>query len=143
MRRLTTRAQFQAVLAGQIVARTGHFALHYRPHEAAQADAALQQAGRYAKELFPQRGLWLGAMAPKRWARRAVTRNLIKRQIHQVSAQNERLLQPCAHVVRLRAAFDPREFVSAATARLRKAVAAEVAELFQIAARRAAQGGEP
>jgi division/cell wall cluster transcriptional repressor MraZ len=31
--------------------------------------------------LFAVRDVWLGAMVPKRWAKRAVTRNSIKRQI--------------------------------------------------------------
>jgi ribonuclease P protein component len=32
---------------------------------------------------------WLGAMVPKRWARRSVTRHTIKRQIYAVSSDYE------------------------------------------------------
>jgi RNase P protein component len=35
---------------------------------------------------------WIGALIPKRWAKRAVTRNAIKRQIYTVSQQFE---PPC------------------------------------------------
>ena len=45
-------------------------------------------------------------MVPKRWARRAVTRNTIKRQIYAVGALFEARLPQAAHVVRLRTAFD-------------------------------------
>ena len=46
--------------------------------------------------------VWLGAMVPKRWARRAVTRNAIKRQIYNVSERFGDRLPVAAHVVRLR-----------------------------------------
>ena len=35
--------------------------------------------------LFSIEDVWMGALVPKRWARRAVTRNAIKRQIYSVS----------------------------------------------------------
>ena len=69
-------------------------------------------------------------MVPKRWAKRAVTRNTIKRQIYSVSTQFSRQLSPHAHVVRLRAAFDRKEFVSATSEALKAAVRAELLELF-------------
>src|SRR5256885_7500066 len=34
---------------------------------------------------------WLGAMVPKRWARRSVTRHTIKRQIYAVDRKSTRL----------------------------------------------------
>lgn len=69
-------------------------------------------------------------MVPKRWAKRAVTRNAIKRQIYTVSAQFEPHLGIAAHVVRLRATFDRAEFVSATSERLKAAVRAELLSLF-------------
>ena len=72
----------------------------------------------------------LGAMVPKRWAKRAVTRNTIKRQIYAVSSQFSLSLAPRAHVVRLRAAFDRKEFVSATSEVLKAAVRAELLDLF-------------
>jgi ribonuclease P protein component len=80
--------------------------------------------------------VWLGAMVPKRWARRAVTRNTIKRQIYAVAAGFEARMQPAAHVVRLRAAFDRKHFVSATSDTLKDAVRAELQQLFAAAERR-------
>ena len=75
-------------------------------------------------------------MVPKRWARRAVTRNAIKRQIYTVGAGFEARMQPAAHVVRLRAAFDRKHFVSATSDTLKDAVRAELQQLFAAAERR-------
>ena len=124
MQRLKTRAQFQAVLAGATVARTAHFALH---RCALDAPAGVEP-------LFATEDVWLGAMVPKRWARRAVTRNAIKRQIYTVSAAVAESLPCAAHVVRLRAAFDRQKFVSAASDQLKAAVRAELQQLLERAA---------
>ena len=121
MQRLKTRAQFQAVLAGATVARTAHFALHRCALDAA--------AG--AEPLFGTPAVWLGAMVPKRWARRAVTRNAIKRQIYTVSAASEASLPQAAHVVRLRSGFDRKEFVSATSDKLKAAVRTELEQLLE------------
>ena len=80
--------------------------------------------------LFPVSGVWLGAMVPKRWAKRAVTRNAIKRQIYNVSAEFESALTERAHLVRLRSGFDRVQFVSATSEALRSAVRAELVQLF-------------
>ena len=80
--------------------------------------------------LFPKSAVWLGAMVPKRWAKRAVTRNAIKRQIYNVSADFEPLLSERAHLVRLRATFDRSQFVSASSDVLKAAVRAELQQLF-------------
>lgn len=69
-------------------------------------------------------------MVPKRWAKRAVTRNAIKRQIYHVSNALEPALAQSAHVVRLRAAFDRKQFVSATSDALKAAVRAELLQLF-------------
>jgi ribonuclease P protein component len=80
--------------------------------------------------LFGAFDVWLGAMVPKKWARRAVTRNTIKRQIYNVSAHFADALPCAAHVVRLRNAFDPRLFPSATSAALRAAVRQGLLALF-------------
>ncbi|NMM07906.1 ribonuclease P protein component [Polaromonas sp.] len=130
MQRLKTRPQFQAVLAGAIVARTTHFALH---RNALEAKAMQNQPGKRAEApaLFPVRDLWIGAMVPKRWAKRAVTRNAIKRQIYTVSADLLLQFPPAAFVVRLRRDFSRQEFVSASSEQLKQAVRAEVQALLQ------------
>jgi ribonuclease P protein component len=126
VQRLKTRPQFQAVLAGKTLARTTHFALHC-------ADLVLEVhvgSGPQAP-LFSHACVWLGAMVPKRWAKRAVTRNAIKRQIYTVSAQFEPHLGVAAHVVRLRAGFDRKQFVSATSELLKTAVRVELQSLFE------------
>jgi ribonuclease P protein component len=80
-------------------------------------------------------------MVPKRWAKRAVTRNCIKRQIYQVSAFFETGLFQRAHVVRLRAGFDRSTFVSATSQVLKATVRAELVQLFERA--RSAQVTRP
>lgn len=122
VQRLKTRSQFQAVLAGATLAKTTHFALHCCVLDL-PADAE-------APALFPLQAVWLGAMVPKRWAKRAVTRNAIKRQIYNVSADFEPVLSQRAHVVRLRSAFDRAHFISATSDVLKDAVRAELQQLF-------------
>jgi len=131
VQRLKTRPQFQAVLAGSTVARTAHFALHR-----AALDSPLRDSKESSLEtglavaLFQARVVWVGAMVPKRWAKRAVTRNAIKRQIYNVSTCFESALPVAAHVVRLRAGFDKAIFVSATSDAFKAAVREELHLLF-------------
>jgi ribonuclease P protein component len=127
VQRLKTRAQFQAVMAGTTVSRTAHFALHRL-----EMDAGPGSDGPQA--LFAVREPWIGALVPKRWAKRAVTRNAIKRQIYTVSQTIEPPLPVAAHVVRLRSGFDRQQFVSATSDALKRAVRGELQELFARAA---------
>jgi len=69
-------------------------------------------------------------MVPKRWAKRAVTRNAIKRQIYAVSLEFESSMACAAHVVRLRSAFDRKLFFSATSDALKAAVRHELQQLF-------------
>ena len=139
MQRLKTRPQFQAVLAGNIVARTAHFALHCnRFHlQTSQADLEKSTVNGFvapmllSSVLFPSQSVWIGAMVPKRWARRAVTRNTIKRQIYIVSAGFLNNYPQAAFVVRLRKEFSRKEFFSATSDFLREAVRAEIVTLMQ------------
>ena len=71
-------------------------------------------------------GWWLGAVVPKRHAKRAVTRNLIKRQIRATLARHAQGLPHGLWVVRLRAPFDSNVFASAASPALRAAARAEL-----------------
>jgi len=131
LQRLKTRDQFQAVLAGGTVARTLHFALHCAALDAPPARPDdLPRRAATARPLFALRQVWLGAMVPKRWAKRAVTRNAIKREIYTVSNHFESALPVAAHVVRLRAGFDRAQFISASSGVLRAAVRQELQRLF-------------
>ncbi len=89
---------------------------------------------------------WLGAVVPKRHARRSVTRVLLKRQIRQLVnlqaiphltlPQGRHVLAPGLWVVRLHAPFDRERFPSAASDALRKAAGAELAKVLADASRR-------
>lgn len=148
MQRLKTRPQFQAAMAGGTVSRTAHFALHRLALDAGGGGTASQAGATDStgpgslpltqgpQALFAVPDVWLGAMVPKRWARRAVTRNTIKRQIYTVGASFEARLPRAAHVVRLRTAFDRKQFISATSDQLKQAVRAELLQLFAHAARR-------
>ncbi len=114
MQRLCRRVQFECLLAQAPCARTRHFVLHH----AAAGDGVL----------------WLGAATPKRWARRAVTRNAIRRQIYASGCAQQPPLPAGMYLVRLRAAFAPQLFPSATSPALRRAVRAELHELWQRAA---------
>ncbi|MDE2452761.1 MAG: ribonuclease P protein component, partial [Burkholderiales bacterium] len=71
---------------------------------------------------------------PKRHARRAVTRNLLKRQIRSAMARHAARLAPGIWLVRLKAPYPRAEFASAASDALRGAARAELEQLFERAA---------
>ena len=140
MQRLKTRAQFQAVLAGETVARSEHFALHRSKLPSGESSVAgstssddVETAVQRLKSqpLFPVLDLWIGAMVPKRWAKRAVTRNAIKRQIYTVSADFSPKQRQAAFVVRLRRDFSRKVYLSATSDLLMQAVRAELLTLMQ------------
>jgi ribonuclease P protein component len=126
--RLKNRAQFQAVTAGPPAFQTSHFALHAVPA------AQVPKLGAHAA---------LGVLLPKRWAKRAVTRNGMRRQIYAVFNDANRdsgalSAQGLALVVRLRRSF-PREVYASAWSR---SLAREVrAQLVQLSALAAVVGG--
>jgi len=133
-------------MAGGTVARTAHFVLHRAvldapsvsakaasgtPDPAGRAMAAATGPGSPRSEaLFPVCAPWIGAVVPKRWAKRAVTRNGIKRQIYSLSATFEGQLPAAAHVVRLRAGFPRDQFPSAWSDALKESVRRELLQLF-------------
>jgi ribonuclease P protein component len=137
LQRLKTRSQFQAVLSGGTVARTAHFALHCAALDVSMIKQTMPEPSKAPPvALFVVRDVWMGAMVPKRWAKRAVTRNTIKRQIYSVSNDFESVLPVAAHVVRLRAGFDRKQFISATSDELKASVRLELQQLFTRAATR-------
>ena len=134
MYRLKTWPQFQAVLAGNVVAKTEHFALHCSAlHTPAPQTHLKESTGENVpvRLLFPVQTVCIGAMVPKRWAKRAVTRNAIKRQIYTISADFLHNYPQAAFVVRLRKAIVRKEFISATSSILKEAVRAEMISLMQ------------
>ncbi len=83
----------------------------------------------------PLEGHWLGSVIPKRHARRSVTRNLLRRQIRAVMADQLERLPPGLWLVRLRSPFARQDFPSAASGALRQAARAELVQLFDRAGR--------
>jgi len=128
VRRLQTRPQFQIVLSGAVIAKSTHFALHCRD--------LLSFEGQARDTSLLMREPVIGALLPKRWAKRAVTRNAIKRQIFHVVQDFESLLTGFAYVVRLRHAFDRAQFASASSSALKEAVRSELLGLFTTASTR-------
>ena len=129
MLRLKTWAQFQSVLAGPTVSKTNHFALHRNAVATLPvADDTNRQST--SERLFLSNSIWIGAIVPKRWAKHAVTRNAIKRQIYCAGESFGDALSVDAYVVRLRKKFDKSIFTSATSDVLKRAVRAEVELLF-------------
>jgi ribonuclease P protein component len=144
--RIVRSADFERVLGSPAHARSSHFAVHYLRAEPSQArppgsaPAATKLSTGQAPELgMPvdesPSGRWLGAVIPKRHARRSVTRSLLKRQIREaVGAQQA--LQAGLWVVRLRSPFDRTRFASAASDALRAEAGRELSRLMADAVRR-------
>jgi ribonuclease P protein component len=76
----------------------------------------------------------LGLVVPKKHARRAVTRNLIKRQMRAVMASAGAALPAGLWVLRLKAPFDRQAFTSPASVPLLDAARDELQLLLQRAA---------
>ena len=151
--RLVRPEDFERVLSTRSCARSTHFAVHHLPgrpsaparHRAKLVsdklstteapDAALpvdDLSARAAAALPPT--LWFGMVVPKRHARRAVTRSLLKRQIRAAANGHAAALAAGLWVVRLRAPFERGSFASAASAPLKRAARTELEHLLRAAA---------
>lgn len=147
MARLVASADFRRVLGTRSRAATEHFAVHHmagRPVAAAgpaSESGATELSTEAARELsLPVDDLrgegpaettcWLGAVVPKRHARRAVTRSLLRRQIHAAAERRRDVLPSGLWIVRLRAPFERVRFASAASSALRLASRSELDALF-------------
>jgi len=88
-----------------------------------------QPQPRFDRPLFPSAELWLGALVPKRWAKRSVTRHAIKRQIYDVLDGRLASDERAAYLVRLRAGFSRQQFLSGTSDLLKQAVRLELNSL--------------
>lgn len=82
---------------------------------------------------------WAGYVVPKRHAKRAVTRNLLRRQMRQVLLEQQASLPGLAAglwVLRLRQGFDRTAFPSAASTPLRQQARRELQTLMSSAMER-------
>jgi ribonuclease P protein component len=120
---LLHKSQFDAVLGTRSVlsktVRSEHFFAHRL--QITEQHAALFPAA-ITTEAF------VGVMSAKRFAKRAVTRNLIKRQIYAITTEHP--LAPAAYAVRLKAPFAKDQFKSASSDALKRVVRAELLALL-------------
>lgn len=148
--RLLRSVDFERVLRTRTQANTAHFAVHH------VSDSPSAPAYARSKSINPElstggaasdtalvdespaaAAVWLGAVVPKRHARRSVTRTLLKRQIRAAMARQQEALACGLWVVRLRAPFDRTIFPSAASDALKGAARDELEQLLAVVARRA------
>ena len=119
-------------MSAQTAARTAHFALHMAPLGlTVPVNPSSLPASQPLTMLASMAEGCLGVVVPKRWAKRAVTRNTIKRQVFSVSQDFEPELPVAAYVVRLRSGFDRSHFPSATSEPLKAALRLELQQLFQ------------
>ena len=153
VRRLQQTSDFAAVLTRPIAATSTHFAMHWKPtiliepRQAGPSPAANALSTRWVSvrahsvdnysseplDIEASRTLWLGVTVPKRFARNAVTRSLIKRQIRTAMERCAPHLVAGMWIVRLRHGFDRVNYRSAASDGLRNDVAAELDALMRSA----------
>jgi len=152
--RLQQAADFQRLLETPPRRRSAHFCVHFvaaqptrpaappaRPVRAnlstasepnlttaVDKSAPTQPAG---PEPAAPEGCWLGCLVPKRHARRAVTRSLLKRQMRAAAERHAGSLAPGLWLVRLRSGFATSQFPSASSRALREAARSELDTLLQ------------
>lgn len=148
--RLVQKADFERALATPAQSRSAHFAVHHvaagpmPSHRPANASPVTELSTAPAP-ICPQpvddllSDHWIGCVVPKRHARRAVTRSLIKRQIRGVFSQHASRLPAGQWLVRLRHPFATVQFVSASSAALRQAARDELDALLARAVSAAAR----
>jgi len=126
LKRIKAWAQFQQLMKIPPVARSKHFVVH----RATQTMVAPSEVNKPDLLQSHVKGLCLAALLPKRWAKRAVTRNALRRQIYAAFAQQQAHLAPVPHLVRMRSAMDPAMFTSACSDPMKKAVRQEIDQLL-------------
>lgn len=149
---LRGRAAFERLLRARPLARSTHFAAHHvaagdafsvgRIEGARTTDLSTEQEQNLSRSVDKSVGeVGLGCVIPKRLARRAVTRNLFRREIVRALTGRWERLPAGLWLVRQRQAWSKADWRSAASEPLRQAVRDELAELLDACAIRAAQAG--
>jgi len=139
--RLRRPVDFESVLATPAKARSAHFAAHHvashpQPQRGGAAGVRTIELSTDDPEGCPQpvddqqetapSSWWLGVVVPKRHARKATTRNLLRRQMRGAMARHHLQLAHGMWLLRLRVPFDPKQFKSTTSAALRGAARAEL-----------------
>lgn len=156
--RLVQSAYFERAMAAPQKSRSVHFAVHHLAQRPVAARARREQPpkpldapliplnptdlstgqAKPVDELVDEApgAHWLGYVVPKRHARRAVTRSLLKRHIRAAFERHAGTLPLGIWVVRLRAPFARADFISAASPALAQQARLELDSLLQRAAAR-------
>jgi ribonuclease P protein component len=127
--RLLSSKNFEQVLSCSPLVRKGHFALHYL---AASPSATLtKHLVLNAPTVMPSGSIsvHLGLVVPKRYARRSVTRSLIKRKTRAIFEKSAGCLPGGMWVVRLAKPFHTAVFNSARSPALRQCLQIELEDL--------------
>jgi ribonuclease P protein component len=141
LRALRERAAFEQLLGTRPMARSAHFAVHCLPEQARVSPIVSDGAASGDLSTVEEQNLsssvdnspaehLLGCVLPKRLARRAVRRNLLRREIRSAISGRIAELTPGRWLVRLRNPWPPAEWHSAASAPFRQAVRAELIEVI-------------
>ena len=122
MSSLKTWEEFQIVMSGSLISRSTYFSLH-------ACDRNLlvrlnQVAGEKEQTLF-------GVLVPKRCAKKAVTRNAIKRQIRANFISQKNLLLTKAYVIRLHKDVKFLQSKSATSIHLKEIIRNDLKNLFE------------
>jgi ribonuclease P protein component len=147
--RLVHRSGFERLLAVPPRWRSTHFVMHHVSDCLSSAmpinpRAVTARLSTDKEQLIassvdkPAFTMTLGILVPKRHERRAVTRNLIRRQVRAVFMRHAASLPAGSWLVRLRAPFARAEFVSAASRALARALRDELEPLVARAGRNGA-----
>lgn len=139
--RLVHKADFQQLLATPALCRSAHFAAHHRrltdvaatPPADVSPERGLSTATEHDREPAVDKMRaqhWFGVVLPKRWARRAVTRNLLRRLLRTEMEGRLCRLPPGQWLFRLRAAWSRDAYRSASSVALRHDVRREIGALF-------------
>ena len=128
-----SQGDFQRALAVRPRARSEHFLLHHLGPPAMPVDAELSTSAAPPTTGAVDGMQRFGQIVPKRHARRAVSRNLIRRQGRAAFEHHAPRLAPGDWFLRLRAPFPVQQYPSAASAALKSAVRRELEGLFMAA----------
>ncbi len=148
MDRIVHKADFERVLATRSRSRSTHFALHHvaggplvrvwapKASTCRKLSTSLAPTSPQAVDDLPSgepaqpSDWWVGCVVPKRHAKRAVTRNLLKRQIRSAFERLHPQLPAGLWLVRLRAPFAKQDFISAKSPQLAAAARSELEALL-------------
>jgi ribonuclease P protein component len=140
--RLVQAADFQRLLASPPWRRSAHFFVHHVAGVPADTrppryrDLSTGDEPKLSTLVDNSSSArWLGCVVPKRHARRAVTRSMLKRQMRAAASRHEASMGPGLWLVRLRQGFAVNQFPSADSQALREAAREELERLFAQVAR--------